>query len=654
MCGIAGIFNFNGRVDSQLPHIVRMAKAMTHRGPDDEGFMAVAADGRVQHYLGEDSPAPVRARFANSRLITSALEERSMLTMAHRRLSILDVSAAGHQPMCDPTGRYWIVFNGEIYNFKDIRAELQSLGYRFQTSSDTEVILAAYSEWQEDCLKRFNGDFAFALWDSHQKSLFCARDRIGIKPFYYLLDEGRFIFGSDIKTLIASGLYRPEPDPQGLYLSMAFGIAPRPITAFKGIRALEQAHWMRLHANGQIQKERYWQIPIGIQERGMSEGDAVELIEEQLERAVSRRLVADVPVGTFMSGGVDSTTISAIAAQKHPGIKAFTLGYQGDAPELDEVPQAEATARMHPMQHIVKRVAPDESLKDLQTWIDGYEEPFYSLAPNHIISKVVKENGVTVVLNGLGGDELFAGYGYSRLHWAPRIPLLNMLTRYADKIPSRKMALALRLAGARSPDRMHTLMFRKATDEDLHRLLKSSLYPGQETPDLLHELYAKDLKFSDTLEAMSHMDLMNYVGNHHVHRVDQFTMAHSIEGRFPFLDHELIEAAFRVPSALKIRNGQQKFVLREVARKLIAPACLSMKKKGFGLPLTQWMRGPLKQLVNASLESLRKRPEVEPDTITAWHDQYQRGDLIPERIWHLVALELWFQTFIDPYAGRNA
>lgn len=648
MCGIAGIFNFHGSADFQSPHVVRMAKAMKHRGPDDEGFIAVDMDGAVKHFFGEDSSIAVRSSFSSPRLISSALDSKSTLFMGHRRLSILDISPAGHQPMRDPTSRYWIVFNGEIFNFIALRAELEVLGHRFQTSSDTEVILAAYSQWRENCLKRFNGDFAFAIWDIQEQSLFCARDRIGIKPFYYILDERRFIFGSDIKTLIASGLHRPEPDSQGLYLAMAFGIAPRPITAFKGIRALEQAHWIRLHRDGRIEKERYWHIPIGSQERNMPEADAIELLEEHIRRAVALRLVADVPIGTFMSGGIDSTTISAIAARQHPGIKAFTLGYQNDAPEMDEVSQAKATASMHPMQHIIKQVNPEESLQDLRTWVEGYEEPFYSLAANHVLSKVVNENKVTVVLNGLGGDELFAGYDHYRFHLVPRLSWLHPLTRRADKIANRKVATLLRLVGAQSADRLHSLLFRKTSDVELHQLLKPSFHPVQETPDLLHNLYAKDLEFSDTLEAMSYMDLVNYIGNHHVHRIDQFTMAYSIEGRFPFLDHELIEAVYRIPSSLKMHYGKQKYILRRVAEKYIAPECLSMKKKGFSLPLKQWMQGPLKPLVNISLDSLRKRIEVESDVVTAWQKAYAHDRVSSARIWHLVALELWFEHFIDP------
>jgi asparagine synthase (glutamine-hydrolysing) len=647
MCGIAGIFSLTNSEQPRLRHVVAMTEAMRHRGPDDEGYVAIGASASIEHYLGNETAVGVRARFPEARHVGTAFDQPAILAMGHRRLSILDVSPAGHQPMSYAEGRYWLIFNGEIYNFRKIRGILENLGHRFHSDSDSEVILAAYAEWRESCVAQFNGDFAFALWDNQERSLFCARDRIGIKPFYYILDNGQFIFGSDIKTLLASGLYRPEPDPQGLYLAMAFGMAPRPITAFKGVRALEQAHWMRLHADGRIERQRYWQIPVGTQDGNMTESDAVDLLDEQLTRAVRRRLVADVPVGTFMSGGIDSTTISAISAQLHPGIKAFTLGYQGDAPERDEVQEARATARMHPMQHIVSRADPEQSLSDLALRINCYEEPFYNIGANHVLSRIVRQNKVTVILNGLGGDELFAGYGYYRFRNFPRIPLMGALPRLPRSIFGGKIARAWDLISARTADQRHTLLFRKSSDAELRRLMVPALHPHDSTPELLHALYAKGMDFTDGLEALGYMDMMNYIGNHHVHRVDQFTMAFSIEGRFPFLDHKLIEAAYRIPSRLKIRNGEQKFVLRRVAARYIAPVSLSMKKKGFGLPLEQWMKGPLKPIVDKSLARLEERPEVQSATVRNWYEQYAAGRLSPMRIWHLVALELWFEHFID-------
>jgi asparagine synthase (glutamine-hydrolysing) len=518
MCGIAGIYSFNYKNERQLPHIIAMTRAMKHRGPDDEGYILLDGNNRIHNLIGNDSPAIVINKFPDAKVAEPTLHITSSMVLGHRRLSIQDLSAAGHQPMQDSSGRYWIVFNGEIYNFKEIRSQLKRIGHQFITNSDTEVILAAYSQWKENCLLRFNGDFAFALWDRNDGTLFCARDRIGIKPFYYNLTEKAFTFASDIKTLIASGLYKPEPDAQGLYLAMAFGIAPRPITAFKGILALEQAHWMRLHPDGRLEKHRYWQVPFGTQEHKMKEADAVELLEDELKRAVGRRLLADVPIGTFMSGGIDSTTISALAAQQHPGIKAFTLGFQKDAPELDEVSEAQATARMHPMRHIIEYIDSGEVLTDLSKWMLGYEEPFYGLAANYVITKTVKKHGISVVLNGLGGDELFAGYSYYKYHQIPRMPWLGSLyTNIQDLIPSQKVANIMELLSAQTPDRLHTILFRHLEDKLLRQLFSPSFGVQFDTLEIIHNLYAKDLKFVDTIEALSYMDLMNCIGNHHVH-----------------------------------------------------------------------------------------------------------------------------------------
>jgi len=652
MCGIAGIFNLQGAETQQARALHQMANQMIQRGPDDEGFALIHKDGKINTYRGRDTcmdhlEIPLIPDYPREP-IQNAYEKPSWVALGHRRLSIVDLTPHGHQPLCTHDKRYWIVFNGEIYNYQDIASELNAEGIQLHGHSDTEVLIHAYAQWGEQCLDRFNGDFAFAIWDNKENYLFCARDRIGIKPFYYTIENNQLVFASDIKTIIASGLYTPEVDPEGLYFAMAFGIAPRPMTAFKGVHALEQGHWMRVYFDGRIEMQHYWGIPVGTQDHKMSEADAIEILDTELTQAIRLRLHADVPVGTFMSGGIDSTTISAIASRMHPGIKAFTLGYEHTAPELDEVAQAEATARMNPMEHVIHRVNPDESLSDLDNWIDGYEEPFYSLAANHVISKLVKQNGVTVVLNGLGGDELFAGYDlYKFARWWPLISTFSPVIGLLSPVMGKKGERLADIAAVNSPDQLHTLFFQNTPDMGLHQLFYHPDLVDINTPNRLKRLYADGIVFGDSIEAMSYMDLMNYVGNHHVHRVDQFTMMHSVEGRFPFLDHKLIEAAYRIPSKWKIKGGVQKYVLRQVAKKYIDPSCLSMKKKGFGLPLKQWMQGPLLPLVQAKMDALKERSLIRADTVTKWFEEYQRGHISATRIWHLVALELWFERFID-------
>ena len=651
MCGIAGIINIRENEVQQVRFLKHMTNRMVHRGPDDEGFLLINKEGRCRSFFGDDTPVDNPVCFSvpgyPQNHIESAFGDLSQVALGHRRLSIIDLSPYGHQPMCTPDFRYWIVYNGEIYNFREIAVELNREGINLYGNSDTEVLINAYAKWGEGCLQKFNGMFAFAIWDNKEKILFCARDRIGIKPFYYTIQDDQFIFASDIKTIIASDLYHPEPDMKGLYLAMAFGMAPRPKTAFKGLVALEQAHWMRVHLNGRIEKQRYWSIPVGTQNKNMSEREAIDLLEEQLITSIKRRLVADVPVGTFMSGGIDSTTISAIASKLHPGIKAFTLAYENTAPELDEVQQAIATAMMHPMEHIVHRVDPAD-LHDLQFRIEGYEEPCYGLAVNYVISKLVRDNEVKVVLTGLGGDELFAGYSwYSHIDKWNLARLLKPFMNIFPSFTGRRWERLLSLSRVSSADRFHTILFAKSTDSELHELFSDPDLKEINTPDLLHRMYADGIIFTDDIEAISYMDIMNYIGNHHVHRSDQFTMAHSIEGRFPFLDHKLVEAAFQIPSRLKIHGRLQKYVLRKVAEKYIAPDCLSMKKKGFGLPLKQWLSGHLKFLLEDKLKRLEMRKEIRDGIPNKWLLEYQAGNRSPNQIWHLAVLEMWFETFID-------
>lgn len=650
MCGIAGILNLRHAAASLAGPVQAMTKRMAHRGPDDEGYLLVGAGGVTDTFYGDDSALLPSNENAPPGFPTQHINAAGsgILALGHRRLSIIDLSEFGHQPMCTADGRHWVVFNGEIYNFREIAADLQREGVVLHGNSDTEVLINAFALWGPRCLDRFNGMFAFAIWDNSKKQLFCARDRIGIKPFYYSVSGDNFIFASDIKTVLASGLCERGPDPEGLYLAMAYGIAPRPKTAFKGIRALPQAHWMLVDESGDIQCQRYWSIPVGSQDRAMTRGDAVDLLEEQLRASIERRLIADVPVGTFMSGGIDSTTISAIASTVHPGIEAFTLAFEETAPELDEVAQATATARMYDMKHVVHRVQASAALNRLDQWVAGYEEPYYGFAANHVISEVVAGHGVKVILNGLGGDELFAGYSWYRNldRWRTARRMGPFLRPLAATLRGRWRLLA-ESSHIRSADRLHSFLFRRNSDNELRELFADEAALQWDSIEFVHDEYADGIEFEDDIEALSFMDLMNYIGNHHVHRIDQFTMANSIEGRFPFLDHELVEAAFRIPSHLKKDGKVQKLVLREVAKKYIAPECLAMTKKGFSMPVRQWLEGPLHDLVDAKLPALARRDTISGDAIRKWHAEYKQGQRDATKLWHLVALELWYEKFID-------
>ncbi len=650
MCGIAGIINLRGAKKRNLQALHWMAQCMKNRGPDDEGYIIASHNDNKVHILTGNDSVPIHDIFPSVMEVTKSYDIAGTVFLGHRRLSIIDLSPYAHQPMCTRDGRYWIVYNGEIYNFKQIRQRLQSEDdIKFISNSDTEVILYAYQKWGPDFLKYLNGMFAFAVWDNHEKTLFCARDRIGIKPFYYTIQDDQFIFASDIKTLIASGIYRPKIDIEGLYYGMSFGVAPRPLTCFKDVKALEQGHWILISRNGKIEKSCYWKIPICSQEHNMKEDEARELLEDSLKNSIKYRLVADVPVGTFMSGGIDSTTVSAIASQLHPGIKAFTLVFS-KYKRLDESEQAKATAAMHPMQHIIWDIEIDSVLEHIDDMIECYEEPFYDLSPNYMISKLVAENKITVILNGLGGDELFGGYPY--YNWSNRWEALKkskLLLAIGKHIPAiRHISERLHvIASVESADKFAIAVRCFLTDMEKHSLFLDRGVQDLNTVEYISQLYTGKKEFTDFIEAISFIDIMNYIGNHHVYRVDKFTMRFSIEGRLPFLDHELIELAFRIPSHFKIKNGEQKYVLRRVAERHLHPMCLEAKKKGFDLPTDNWMRRNLKEMVFTKLKSLENKGIFDPKEIWKIYQEWKFRLRSFRSVWELVSVEMWINKFIE-------
>jgi asparagine synthase (glutamine-hydrolysing) len=647
MCGIAGIINLNGEKSLLVPPIQRMAKQMRRRGPDDEGYLLVDLENRcVYPFYGDDTPlAEAGANAAGMKHIKDAYQMESHLAFGHRRLKILDLSFKGHQPMCSSDGQFWIVYNGEVYNFKEVRKELEKQGHTFSSDTDTEVVLAAYMQWGVDSIQRFNGMFAVVIFDHSRQEVFLARDRIGIKPLYYTHQKDCLIFASDIKTIIASGLYRPGVNWEGLWHNLSFSVTPRPMTVFRDVVALPQAHWMKINLTTQnIIQQRYWHIPTLSQQESMTEQEAIEQLEMHLKKSIQYRLVADVEVGTFMSGGIDSTTISAIASSLHPGINAFTLAFDKTVPEYDELDQAVETARMHPMHHVIEKVSPDEVLTDIHDMVLGYEEPICTLAPNYLICKCIAKHGIVVVLNGLGGDELFAGYSHYRTvdTWKWK--------KFAAVIFPQFLGRYSRYRQLKTIDNYYVDQYSNFKEQEKKKLfLKNN---GFDTLTLPGKLY-KSLtgSFTDDIEALSYFDIMSYIGNHHVYRIDQFTMWFSLEGRFPYLDHHLIELAFRIPSCYKIMKNHpryQKYVLRRVAEKYIAPACLQMPKRGFGLPVGRWMQKELKELTETSLESLKKRDIFNNKRIDELYNTFKQGKPhLYKKVWHLVMVELWYQQFID-------
>ena len=631
MCGIAGIIN-KSNLSNNTESLVSMTKSMINRGLDDEGYMLF--NENTTPFIGNDS------LIKNHKHINIALNDSIKLGFGFRQLKIIDLSNNSHQPMCDIHKNYSIIFNGEIYNFKEIKSELIGKGYTFFSNSDTEVILNAYIQWGENALQKFNGMFAFSIFDKVKNEIFIARDRIGIKPLYYFDNSNSFIFASTQKALIDSNLYKPEIDWEGLSQNFRFSIAQRPHTSFKNIKSLEPAHFLKIDLNtNKIQKKQYWEIPTNTQDLSLTEKQSANFIEEQLYKSIKYRLQADVEVGTFMSGGVDSTTISVIASKISPNIKALTLGFK-EYDEYNEIRQASDTARLHNINHVISYCQPNEIIENLEKIAIAYEEPYHHLSANFILAKTAHQNNLKVVLNGLGGDELFGGYDvYYKLTFWNQLKKWNPILKHIPEIHP-KVKKIKEISSYINIAEFYSHYYTSYNDIEISRLFNSQ--HNFNTKNCISNLYnPKNLTFFDDFEAISFFNLKSYIGNHQMRAVDQSTMHFSIEGRFPLLDHNFIETAYKIPTKFKIKNNNQKYILKEVAKKHIAPSCLTMDKKGLGLPLEYWLKNDLRELTNDSILKLKNRKifnNKEIDTILKSNNEC--------KIWQLVSTELWLDKFI--------
>jgi asparagine synthase (glutamine-hydrolysing) len=660
MCGIAGIIDFRGPTRLHGP-LRRMTRAMCRRGPDDEGIALFARSGRAcEAWGGADTPAALYGAalpYAPQPAGAAPELRNPAVGLGHRRLSIIDLSIAGHQPLCSPDRRHWIVFNGEVYNYAELRAQLRDRGVSFVSECDTEVVLQAYCTWGPDCLTRLHGMWALAIWDNAEKTLFCSRDRIGIKPLYYTLTPELFMFASDIKTLIASGLYRARPDLASVYHAMSLQCGPRPWTCFAGVRELEPGHWMTIALDGARRTRQYWRVPLGQVDEGLTEETCAAQVRATLERAVARTLVADVPVATFMSGGIDSTLMAALAAQRHPGITALTLAFRTGIPEVDrhdELPQARATAEMYDMRHVVRDVQVDDGCRTAADVIRVWEEPLFPFAPGYLLAGATAAEGVRVVLNGLGPDELLCGYWHHKLPhaWGATAPWQKALGRHVP-------GLTPTLRRWRTHGKLRhyadcfVSTFELFSAAEKAALLVPDAVAGCDTGAMVQAVYgAPDSAFADGIQAACYYDLLVYVANHHMYRTDQETMHYSLEGRFPYLDHEFVELAFRIPSRLKVRGETGKHILRRVAEGLIAPPCLAMPKKGFNLPMAWWLRTTMREFARERLAVLKQRAFVRPAGLAALERASETDNDAALQLCFMLALELWLETFCDEPGWR--
>ncbi|MFD0737904.1 asparagine synthase (glutamine-hydrolyzing) [Lysobacter koreensis] len=619
MCGIAGIVVAPGHAPPSAELGRRMTAVIRHRGPDDDG-----------HHV----------------------DERAVLGM--RRLSIIDI-AGGHQPAYAAEQQVCLVFNGEIYNFRELRRELERDGHDFRTQSEAEVILQAYLRHGTDAIARLDGMFAIAIWDRRSNELLLARDRFGEKPLYYTRNRHRILFGSELKSLLQSSDCPRDVAPDALRAYLSYGYVPSPSSIFAGVSKLPPGHWLR-YRDGQVELQRYWRPSLATKTR-MSEAEAGEELAELLDRAVASRLTSDVPFGAFLSGGLDSSTVVALMARHLDApVKTFTIGFKEAA--YSELDDARLVARHLGTEHHELVVEPDAAAL-LQQLVWHFDEPFAdaSAIPTFLVSQLARQH-VKMVLTGDGGDELFGGYDrYLRLLALDR---LGPLTRPA--------AAVLRVAGALLPDPIGDRLDRIGERLQLpgeERYLSSVALQRAGTARALHadaggsrhyHLPVLDEAGADLgagrspLDRAVAIDLQSYLPDDILVKLDRMAMANSLEGRSPFLHPELASFALSLPESFRIRAGTGKVLLRQVAERWLPPRAVAKPKQGFGIPLGEWLRGPLREVARDTFASraFRERGLCDPAVANALLDEHASGRVDRRQVlWQVICLELWAQRFLD-------
>jgi asparagine synthase (glutamine-hydrolysing) len=633
MCGIAGKFNFDEANPIDRDRLTAMTSAITHRGPDAAGF-----------YVGGG------------------------IGLGHRRLSIIDLSG-GQQPLANEDRTVWVVFNGEIYNFAEIRSELLALGHRFRTHSDTEVIVHAYEQWGERAVDRFRGMFAFALWDEPKRRLLLGRDRLGVKPLYYCTAESGVIFGSEIKALLE------DPDvPRGwsadaLDAYLALQYVPGPHTIYRAVYKLPPGHLL-IAERDRVQIRRYWDLEFSGDGDPAREADYLNRLDELVNESVRLRLVSDVPLGAFLSGGIDSSAVVAAMAEVCRGrVVTTSVGFNEQA--FNELEHARTVARhLDVEQHEQIVHAGDHEIIDLLPKLAWHlDEPFAdsSAVPTYYVSRAARQH-VTVALSGDGGDELWAGYRRHRVESSELMArrwLGPSGGRLAGRIAGR---LPLGLKGVRSMRHLALTpadaCARKHGYGQFESDAREALYSGDFAAQVRHgdplltlRRAYESCESSDPLDRALYADVKTYLVDDIMTKVDKMSMAVSLESREPLLDHRLLEFAATVPSSLKLKNGQGKYLLRRLLERRVPKAIVDRPKHGFEAPIGQWLRGPLAPMVDGLLTDgrLRDRGIFDHRSVAAvWHEHRTGERDHRHRLWSLVMLELWFREFVDGGARGSA
>ncbi|MFN2596546.1 MAG: asparagine synthase (glutamine-hydrolyzing) [Pyrinomonadaceae bacterium] len=628
MCGIVGIVRRGGRaVDRAV--LQSMCDAIRHRGPDEEGAYVGGAAG-----------------------------------VAMRRLAIIDL-ASGQQPMHSDDGARHIVYNGETYNYKELRKELAKLGHSFHTDCDTEVILRAYEQYGADCPKYLRGMFAFAIWDERREELFLARDRVGKKPLLYALTPDGLVFGSEFTALLKHPDVSRDVDREALHYYLTFMCVPAPLTAYRQIRKLEPGHTLRYSPRtNEVKIERYWQLDFSKKIKA-DEREAGERAVELLREAVRVRLMSEVPLGAFLSGGIDSSAVVALMSEESSApVKTFSIGF--DEQDFSELHHARRVAEHVGAEHHEFVVRPD-ALEVLPTIVEHYGEPYAdsSAIPTYYVSRETRRH-VTVALNGDGGDECFAGYErYAAMKLAgayrriPGVVREGLIRHAAELIPasearrSRARDLKRFVRAASLPHVERYVRWISVFDDEAKAALYTDEFAretrGREAASFVAPWFAS-ANGSGIVDAVLLADTMTYLPNDLLVKVDIASMAVSLEARSPFLDHHVMEFAASLPESLKLRGLTTKYLLKRVLKRLVPEENLARRKMGFGVPIGYWLRGRLEPFLRETLLSEKhlRRGLFKPEAVRRMIELHARGERdYATRLWTLLMLELWFGRFID-------
>ncbi len=641
MCGICGTWEYGAaRGNVQRETLASMRDVMTHRGPDDAGEL---------------------------------IFDEARGGFGFRRLSIIDLSAAGHQPMRGCTDRVWLVFNGEIYNHASLREGLERRGHVYASRTDSETILHLYEERGLDFVNDIEGDYAIALWDADRERLVLARDRAGVKPLYYYHHQGRFIFASEIKAILEHPSVTPEINEQALYHYLTFVTTPAPQTLFRGINKIPAGHMLVVERSGEVQMKQYWDaLPSALPD--ITEGEHEKNILRLLRDSIKKRMMADVPFGVFLSGGVDSSANVALMSElMNQPVRTFTVGFE-DCEELNEMDAARSISKRFGTDHHEIMIGRKEMQRFLPDLVFHQDEPIADpvCIPLYYVSKLARDTGTIVVQVGEGSDEIFAGYDWFRTY----LQIEDRFWRHAERTP----VAARRAAAAVAQPVVQRVLKKRMASELVRRLgsneslfwggaivfdetMKSQVlasemrarYNGLSTYDIVRgyqETFAAARPDADAAARMTYLELKLRLPELLLMRVDKITMATSVEARVPFLDHHLIEYAMSLPRDLKVRGETGKRILKRALESILPKDLLYQPKRGFGAPVREWFRGPegdelIQQLLNSSI---RKRGFFDYEFIRRMADEHRRETKDwSANLWCLLNLSVWY----DRWIGKN-